>query len=354
MKKYKALSLFSGAGGDTVGLQKAGFEVDHYVEFDASAIKTHEANFKNCTQILSKSGSTSITDIEDETFKKLKGKVDIIFAGFPCQGFSHAGKKIENDERNQLFYEFVRAVKIIQPRWIIGENVKGLLDRRNGWETNFAELINKEFEKIGYKMIDPELVNTADYGVPQRRSRVFFVGNRMDIDYEFPKKQNKIVGLEKILEKTLDGAVKISIKDFPYLVEARKNGTLNWIEVENEKITGKPHKWLLKSIEEGLVSWDVRKSPHHVQALDINKPSKTIHSGYARMPRLFVLMKMKNQFFLRGLTINELKQIQSFPKNFDYSKVSHNQAIKQIGNAVPPEIVKRITLEIKKQDKYFK
>ena len=116
MKKYKALSLFSGAGGDTLGLEKAGFEVTHFVEFDNDAIKTHKKNFKKSKHLLSSKGSKSIVDIEDYIFESLKGKIDIIFAGFPCQGFSHAGKKIEGDERNKLFYEFVRAVRIIKPR----------------------------------------------------------------------------------------------------------------------------------------------------------------------------------------------------------------------------------------------
>ncbi len=354
MKKYKALSLFSGAGGDTIGLEKAGIEVTHFVEFDKAATTTHLRNFKNCKQLLSLNGSNSITDIEDEVFARLKGKIDIIFAGFPCQGFSHAGKKIESDERNQLFLEFVRAVRIIQPRWIIGENVKGLLDRNNKWETDFASLINQKFEDEGYNMIPAKLVNTAEYGVPQLRKRVFFVGNRLDIDYVFPKPSEKYKGLKNILEPTLEGAVKININEFPYLVEAKKNKELNWIEVDDkQEVTGKPHNWLIRSINEKLISWDVRKSPHHVQILDINKPAKTIHSGYSRMPRLFVLLKKKNTFFIRMLTVKELQQIQSFPKSFDYSLVSKNEAIKQIGNAVPGEVVKRIVTEIKKQDKYF-
>lgn len=352
MKKLKALSLFSGAGGDTLGLEKAGIEVTHFVEFDNSAIKTHLENFKKCEQLLSKDGSKSIVDIEDGVFESLKGEIDIIFAGFPCQGFSHAGKKFEDDERNQLFREFVRAVDIIKPRWIIGENVKGLLDRKEGWKTNFAELINESFEKINYRMIKPKLINTADFGVPQLRSRVFFVGNNQGIDFSFPKEESVRPGLRKIIEPSLEGALKINLNEYPYLKEAKENGELNWVDVPTDmKPFGKAHKWLIKSMNEKLVSWDVRKSPHHVQILNLDKPSKTIHSGYARMPRLFVLMKQKNTFYIRGMTIKELQQIQSFPKKFDYTKVSEGQAIKQIGNAVPGEVVRRIVKEIIKQDK---
>ncbi|NQX83524.1 MAG: DNA (cytosine-5-)-methyltransferase [Mycoplasmataceae bacterium] len=354
MKKYKALSLFSGAGGDTLGMNKAGIKVTHFVEFDSSAIKTHFKNFKNSKQILSLNNSTSIIDIEDSVFEKLKGKIDIIFAGFPCQGFSSAGKKIQNDDRNKLFYEFVRVVKIIQPRWIIGENVKGLLEKRKNWTINFADLINKEFENIGYKMHKPELIDVSDYGIPQLRKRVFFVGNNVNIDYVFPKTQAKKRGIRNIIIPSLQNAIKININNYPYLSEANKNNELNWIEIpNNEIISGSPHPWLKEKIKDREISWDVRKSPTHVQLLNLDKPSKTIHGGYVFQPRLFVLAKKNKNFYIRELNVYELKQLQSFPKNFDFNEVSKTQAIKQIGNAVPCEIVKKIINEIKKQDIFF-
>lgn len=229
------------------------------------------------------------------------------------------------------------------------------MDRKEGWSINFAELINNTFIESGYKMIEPKLINSADYGVPQLRSRVFFVGNRMGKDFDFPLPSQKRPGLRKIITPSLHGAMEINLNNFPYLKDAKKHGELHWVDVpEDVSITGKPHKWLIKSASEGLISWDVRKSPHHVQVLNLDKPSKTIHSGYARMPRLFVLLKKANKFYIRMLTVDELKQIQSFPKNFKFDVVSDSQAIKQIGNAVPGEVVRRIVNSIKEQDDYFK
>ncbi len=355
MKKYNALSLFSGAGGDTLGLENAGFNVTHFVEFDNDAIKTHKKNFPNSKHLLSLKGSKSIVDIEDSVFESLRGKIDIIFAGFPCQGFSHAGKKDEKDSRNKLFYEFVRATKLIQPRWIIGENVKGLLDKRTEWETNFATLINNEFEEIGYSMIDPKLIVMSDYGIPQLRKRVFFVGNNKSIKFDFPKKKNNSPNLKKIIEPSLENSIRIKLKDYPYLNKAKNNNELNWVDVSpDEKITGSPHPWLIHKINDKEISWDVRKSPTHIQILNLFNPSKTIHSGYVFQPRLFVLMKKNNIFYIRGMNINELKKIQSFPGKFDFSCVSYQKAIKQIGNAVPPKIVEEICKEIIKQDDFFK
>lgn len=127
---HNALSLFSGAGGDTVGLTKAGWKVTHFSEFNNPAIETHKAAFATSELLLSPSGSNDIKKIPDEIFASLKGKIELIFAGFPCQGFSHAGKKRVDDPRNELVHEFVRVTKLIQPTWIIGENVKGLLSRK--------------------------------------------------------------------------------------------------------------------------------------------------------------------------------------------------------------------------------
>ena len=120
-----AISLFSGAGGDTLGMKYAGINVVGYVEYDSACIKTHELNFPNCKQI-----GKDITNITDSEFSKYK--VDVIFGGFPCQSFSQGGKKNASDERGFLYQEFVRAAKLIKPKVIIGENVQGLLKRKMG------------------------------------------------------------------------------------------------------------------------------------------------------------------------------------------------------------------------------
>ena len=121
-----AISLFSGMGGDSLGLTNAGFNLVAYSEKEKQMKETHDLNFTDCELIGSDVGS-DIKKITDDEFLKYKDKVDLIFAGFPCQGFSNAGKKKLNDPRNTLFKEFVRATKLINPKFIIGENVKGLL-----------------------------------------------------------------------------------------------------------------------------------------------------------------------------------------------------------------------------------
>tara|TARA_B110001450_G_C17665628_1_gene499388 strand:- start:1206 stop:2630 length:1425 start_codon:yes stop_codon:yes gene_type:complete len=122
----KAISLFSGMGGDSLGIKNAGIKLVAYSEWINDFQKTHDLNFKDC-ELLGDGGD--INNTKDEEFLKYKGKVDLIFAGFPCQGFSNGGKKLPDDPRNTLFREFHRAAKLIEPKYIIGENVKGLLTK---------------------------------------------------------------------------------------------------------------------------------------------------------------------------------------------------------------------------------
>jgi len=103
MEKKKAISLFAGCGGDTLGLEQAGYEVIGFVEFWNKAIETHKLNFPN-SEFIGEEFNGDITKIPDEFFKRFEGQIDILFAGFPCQGFSHGGKKDPKDPRNKLFW----------------------------------------------------------------------------------------------------------------------------------------------------------------------------------------------------------------------------------------------------------
>ena len=142
----KAISLFSGMGGDSVGIVKSGIELVAYSEWEKEMKDTHELNFPDTKLI----GCGDITKTSDEEFLEYKDKVNLIFSGFPCQGFSHAGKKLPDDPRNTLFREFLRSTRLIQPKYIIGENVKGLITRKTVDGDLYMNVIKDEFNKIGY------------------------------------------------------------------------------------------------------------------------------------------------------------------------------------------------------------
>ena len=155
-------------------------------------------------------GDGNVVNTTDDEFSKYKGKINLIFAGFPCQGFSNAGKKKINDPRNTLFREFLRAVKLIEPEYIIGENVKGLLSRKTSDNRNYIDVITEEFEKIGYN-IKSSLMKAHEYGVPQKRERLIIIGVKKSLGKEpkFPEKLNRNVNLKNIIKFNMYGAHKI-------------------------------------------------------------------------------------------------------------------------------------------------
>ena len=342
----KAISLFSGMGGDSLGIKNAGLDLVAYSEFKNVIRDTHDLNFKNC-ELLGKDVKSDISKISDEEFEKYKD-VDLIFAGFPCQGFSQAGKKLPDDPRNTLFREFLRSTRIIQPEWIIGENVKGLLTRKTATGEMYIDVITQEFEKLGYH-IKHKLFKTVKYGIPQKRERLIIVGCKSDKPITFPEEHDEEVGLEHIVSFDMKGAIKIPRKVFDF-TNIPDECILK--DLKNEEHENNPHPYLkLKAFDaekqykgktfDSLISFGKRDSPIHCEIIDIRKPSKTIICTYDHQPRLFVPLQNKNGYFLRCLIPDELKQIQGFPVNYKLAGNTKDQIV-QIGNAVPPLLIESI------------
>ena len=342
-----AISLFSGAGGDTLGMKNAGINVIGYIEWDRNAIETHKQNFPECKLI-----GKDITKIEDEEFKKYEG-VDIIFGGFPCQSFSHGGKKKATDKRGFLYQEFVRATKIIRPKFIIGENVQGLLSRKMEDGVLFIDKIIEDFTGTGYKL-KYNLFNMADFGVPQSRKRVLIYGIRDDLDIKcnlenMYKVENKRTNKDllrsnnDIIEFSLQDALKIDKKE---IIDEIKKGKCIEDNKNKDKEYGKPPTNLRKCYDKGEISFRTRASPTHSCIVDLEDVSRTILCSYGRMPRLFVSIRNYNGYYLRPYTVTELQMIQGFPKDFKFNG-NYIQQVNQIGNAVPPIFITHIINYIK-------
>jgi DNA (cytosine-5)-methyltransferase 1 len=174
------IDLFCGAGGLSEGLRQAGFSPLVGVDSDLRALATYTANHTNSKPLLA-----DIATVTGRRLLKLAGtdEIDLLAGGPSCQGFSTHGKRIEDDPRNFLFKEFVRLVKEVQPKFFLMENVKGLLVYSKG---RFKHLIEEAFARIGYRVVSSTLC-AADYGVPQLRHRVMFIGTRLsDVDLSFP------------------------------------------------------------------------------------------------------------------------------------------------------------------------
>ena len=361
----KAISLFSGMGGDSLGMREAGFDVIAFNEFDKAAITSHLENFPNSTLIQDPSqkkekDKTDIILMKDEAFSIYKGQVDLIFAGHPCQGFSNGGKKLPDDPRNTLFREFARSCRLVKPKYIIGENVDGLLNRKTATGEMYFDVIVAEFEKIGYTIYH-QVCHTVKYGVPQLRKRLVYVGIRNDLNqtFEFPEPLNNgktdLPHLKDIIKFSMEGAIKIEPDDFD-MTSIPQECIVTDMNNDDREDDGNIHPYLrLKAkthdevyngkVHHSLLSFSKRDSPIHAEIIDIRNPSKTIICTYDHQPRLFVPLQNKNGYYLRCILPDELKQIQGFPSDFKLFGTKKDK-VKQIGNAVPPPLIRQIVKKL--------
>jgi DNA (cytosine-5)-methyltransferase 1 len=327
-----AISLFSGAGGDTLGMEQAGLKVVAFSENNPACVKTHKQVFPE-SKWLGESVKGDISKIPDEEFKAYAGKICVVFAGFPCQGFSNAGKKDVSDPRNKMFHQFLRVVKNVQPEWIMGENVAGLLTKKtDDGESNVIDVIQGYFEEIGYPIVF-NVYDMSKCSVPQSRKRLILIGNRMSIPYTLPTFNEKKVGLRGIIEPSMEGALETSL-DIP------DNCLVNIPNTAEPE--GVPHPYLVLKHTQNLISFGKRDSPFHSEVLDLRNPCKTLICAYTFQPRLYVgLVKPNGKKYIRCLTVREAAQIQGFPADHNFYG-SRDDCIKQIGNAVPSIFIKKL------------
>lgn len=349
MKKYKVLDLFCGAGGLSFGFQLAGYVIVGGLDFKEDAIKTHDLNFKNSTSICG-----DITKIDNEEVIKLFGNknVDVIIGGPPCQGFSAGNRQqIENDPRNKLFFEFIRFVKILNPKAIVIENVRQILTKDKGFAKN---KIFEILDESGYN-VDVRILNASDYGVPQNRNRAVFIGIRKDIgdfNYDNIKKKSKIVTVKEAIEdlyKIEDGKME------KYLDFVPKTEYQKYVRSKNRILKNHEPKYPNKEVQERMKYvpqggnwmdvpehlWKVQRTNRHSSAyrrLDEAKPSITIDTGH---------MNYFHPLFNRVPTVRESARLQSFPDDFEFVGTPTSQ-LRQVGNAVPPLMAKAIAMLIRR------
>ena len=340
--KYKVLDLFCGAGGLSLGFQMAGFDIVGGIDFDKAAIDTHKANFKNTIDYCG-----DIKDITDKEIKKNYGEVDLIIGGPPCQGFSSANRRIlkENDEKNKLFFEYLRFIKILKPKVFVIENVKEILTKNDGFAKNQIISITT---KLGYD-VQVDILNAVDYGVPQQRKRALFVGINKSFkekfDFNSLKKEKRVVtvsdaisdieSIENYVMKNLDCEVySLGKPKTEYQKKMRnKNNTLHnhivyYPAANVQKMmtyVKEGENW--KSVPENLFkSHRDNRYSNYLRRIDSKLPSITIDTGH---------YQYFHPHFNRVPTIREAARIQSFPDSFIFTG-NKGQKSRQVGNAVPP------------------
>lgn len=353
MKKYTVVDLFCGAGGLSRGFLDAGFDVVLGVDFDEPSLKTFEANHGDAKVMkLDLFDHQNIQKIK-EYLKKNKIKLDVLVGGPPCQGFSLAGKREENDERNMLYSAMVKTARELKPKIVVLENVPGMLKL---YEGKGAKRIIEDFSDLGYKM-SAKILYAPDYGVPQIRKRVVFVGILNGINkFEYPipvvNSDNYITCEDAIsdlpsLENDYDYSLD-KVRDYmsepksEYQKKMRSNST----KVYNHFPTKHAQKTIdnISKIPDGgnykdLPDKESKKFKYHESLTRYNskKPSLTIDTGH----RTHFHYK-----YNRIPSVRENARLQSFPDDFIFYG-SKQQQYKQVGNAVPPLLGKAVAEKVK-------
>lgn len=296
----KVIDLFAGAGGLSLGFKQAGYEIIGFVENNKDAIKTHKKNFPKSKLI-----GEDITQISDSQIKEYEA--DIIVGGIPCQGFSMCGKRSKKDPRNLLYKEYLRFVKIIKPKLILIENVPGLASM-NLDKNNILFLIINELIKLGY-CTSYKVLNSAKYGVPQVRKRLFLIGIKKNL---FPVSYR--TEFKSVLETIMD---------------------LDYREI-NGNIPFEMTKETLERI--------MKLKPGEL--LDNYNFGRMRLFGSKPCPTVATKKRYIHPIYDRFLTPRELARLQSFPDSF-YFFGSKTSMLRQIGNAVPPLLAKSLALHIR-------
>jgi len=338
-----------------MGLERAGFKVIAYNEFNKAALKTHDANFPGSKLIMEpKSKSTDIKTVPDEEFAAYRGQADIVFAGFSCQGFSRAGKRQVTDPRNQMFRQFVRAVKQIRPRFFIGENVTGLTTMKSGpleSDPLMLDIIREAFRVIGYEFTY-QVLEAVQFGVPQKRKRILIVGwDTTRVTTMEPASfwasvaafgaTKTMPRMRSFVTNSMEGAHPLSATEVPEGFE-----TYALPIAQDAEPIGTPHPFVVLKSREKLLSCTKRDSPVHSEIVNLDAPSKTIICTYDHQPRLLVgLRKPDGTAYARCLLPDELKQIQGFPVDFKLEGTKKERVV-QVGNAVPPALVEAVAATI--------
>lgn len=300
------IDLFCGAGGITQGLKQAGFNPIASVEINEIASQTHIKNFPECKHYCG--------DIEQYNPKEYVGdkEIHLVVGGPPCQGFSVAGKRDPKDPRNKLFHQFVRIVDELKPHYFVMENVPGILTIEKG---AVRVAIIEAFQEIGYENVSVSILEAAQFGVAQIRTRAIFIGNRKGLPNPFPSpllNQSQYVPIEKVISD-LPSSMRIP--------EINHEWTKHSKDFENRISKVLPGGSLYETF------FDAFKRQY------LGVPSMTIkenHGGTHIHPTLN-----------RCISAREMARLQSFPDSFIFEG-SMKKAMWQIGNAVPPRLAECI------------
>lgn len=354
-KKFTCVDLFSGAGGLSRGFYDAGYDVVLGVDFDEAALKTFKANHGSAEAMKLDLFNHDNIDVIVNYLKDRNIKLDVLVGGPPCQGFSIAGPRDMNDKRNSLYVAMVKLAERLKPQAVVLENVPGMIQTNGGIG---AKRIIEDFKQIGYVMT-PKLLYAPDYGIPQIRKRVFFVGLlNSKSEFEFPEAfvdKEEYVTCEQAIGdlpslQTQEGEIIYGEEIQEYVCEPQseyqRKMRLNSKKVHNHvgSVPIEKTKHMISLVPEGK---NYKALPEEYQGIykyhealtryHSKKPSNTINTGH----RSHFHYKWN-----RIPTVRESARLQSFPDDFIFYG-NKSQQYRQVGNAVPPMLGQVVANKLK-------
>ncbi|MGO3346494.1 MAG: DNA cytosine methyltransferase [Marinomonas sp.] len=380
-KALNSVELFSGAGGLALGMANSGFHHELLVEFNQCAVATLKQNHDG-GQAQIKEWSIKHDDVRNVSFESFQDKVSVVAGGPPCQPFSLGGKHHAFDDDRDMFPEAVRAVRECRPEAFLFENVKGLL--RNSFSAYFDYIILQltypnvvkedqeewqqhcrrlegiqaqgEYSGLQYKVVF-QLMNAADYGVPQKRERVFIVGFREDmkVRWAFPQPthsqeallwQQWVTGEYWARHKVLESDRPVANKNIAYKLR-KKYGAVNpkvlpWVTVR-DAIADLPYPTSESNVSNHVFKGGAKSYPGHTGS-PIDEPSKTLKAGSHGVPGGENMIRY-NDDSIRYFTVREAARIQTFPDDYAISG-AWGECMRQIGNAVPVKLAEVVAQAI--------
>lgn len=313
----KAIDLFCGAGGISLGLKNAGVSVVAAADYMDWAVETHEKNNPECLSVQEDLSEISPTDFFEKYDELNIEEIDLVAGGPPCQGFSNANyERNIDDERNNLVFRFVDYIKYIQPRYIMMENVPGITSLEDG---KYVKEIYEELTETGYN-VNFGIINTADYGVPQKRNRFILIGDNE--------------GAARFPEPTHSESEYVTVEEaFEGLPDVGVGETSS--EVDNHRGSNHQQKTVDRIAKAGWGETIPYDNWSQKTRLHPHEPAPTVLAGKR------INFHKAHPEFDRGLTVRERARLQSFPDDYVFTGTLTEQK-RQTGNAFPPVAAEKI------------
>lgn len=363
MNRPIGIDLFAGAGGMSLGFEQAGFDIAAAVEIDPIHCATHEYNFPHTKTICA-----SVADLTGDAIRSRAGlgskEIDVVFGGAPCQGFSLMGKRVLDDPRNQLVFHYVRLVKELQPNRCVFENVKGLT---LGKHAQFLDELIEALASAGYDVLLPyQVLNAADYGVPQDRRRLFLIGTRKGLTQpQYPQPNNlratvwdaigdlpnadnysELNNVDRVVlewetcslyAKRLRGLDR-DPDDYSYIRKFDRNLLTNSLRTEHTDASRARFEATLPGKTESISRF---------KKLDPQGICNTLRAGTDSARGAHTSPRPIHPYFPRVITVREAARLHSYPDWFNFHKTKWH-GCRQIGNSVPPLLARAVANELLK------